>query len=924
MKKTILLLIILFTIHIPLSAQSSGTISGKVNDLATGEPLIGASIQIIGSTLGSSTDIEGHYTIKKLMPGKYKLRASFVSYDALILDSVQVSAGNTTVLNISLRAKSLQLEQVVITGKAAQGYEAALLNQQKKSVSITDGLSAEQMKRTTDANMADALRRIPGVTLTDNKFVNLRGLSERYGGAQLNNATLASTEPEKRSFAFDLIPAALIENTIVSKSYSAENPADFGSGLISLSTADFPEKRMLQLSLGSAFIDGVTSRDIKTYSGGKLDYLGIDDGTRDLPGDFPADMETIIDPAQIFSNAKKLSNKWKTYNQKAPVNQSISIAYGDKFNVFDQDFGAVLSFNYRRNFNSNEITRKELMKETTNGRYNERFSYEGRQYSESVLWGGIANFSYKLQDFHKISLKNSYTVNADDEVADMKGYQNDQSSYRRNVGMRFVSRTLLANQLSGELFVPELNSLQMQYLVSFSESDRSEPDYRRYAYELNPETDTSLYMILGGTATPQLAGRYYSNLYEKSRGVNVNFKLPVAFAKLKMGFSYTDKARNFGSRLLGIISQGNTRESLKRYAIDSIFAEKNFRANSGFSISEYTNGTNRYQAFEYIRAGYLVLETPFQIFTNEFQLSLGLRYESVGTLLSSFRNDNKYIPFTIKKQDMRAFPSANLVYRINEEQNVKVSYSRTVNRPEFRETAPFTYYDFQNQISVTGDTTLGNASISHIDIRYEIFPKPEELFSVSVFYKEIKNAIESIIIAGSNAERSFKNAPLAKNVGFELEFRYKLSSISNLLEGFAFVGNYSRVKSEIKESRIDDNGLKRPFLRALQGQAPYIVNLSLMYNKPEWGSSFAVSYYKTGKRLIETADPNDQRSISDIYEEPRPIIDLVASQILTSMIELKLSVKDMFPVKQEYTMLDYSLRTTARHTQYSLSASFKF
>ncbi|MBI2417573.1 MAG: TonB-dependent receptor [Ignavibacteriales bacterium] len=923
MKNKFLLLLIIVISSFNTHAQNLGSISGKVIDQNTGEILIGASLQLVGTTNGATTDIEGRFTIRKVNPGTYKLKASFVSYDSSILDSVQVNANEVTIIDISLAAKSLQLEQVVITSESVKNFEAALLNQQKKSISINDGLSAEQMKRSTDANMADAMRRIPGVTLSEGKFINLRGLSERYSSAMFNNAALASTEPEKRSFAFDLIPSSLIDNTIVTKSYSAENPADFGSGLISLNTIDFPSKRLFSISFGSSFVDGVTSRNILTYNGGKKDFIGIDDGTRALPADFPTDLEND-DQTQIFIDAKKLSNNWKTISAKAPVNQSYGIAFGDKFMLLDQELGLILSFNYKKNTNSAEVTRKELMKEiNADGRYAERFSFSGTQYSESVLWGGLANLSYKFDDFHKLSLKNSYTVNADDEVVNMIGQQNDQSSYRQNIGLRYISRTLLANQLTGDLYFPEINGAQLQYQLSFSESNRSEPDYRRYAYELDTETNQPLYMILGPEVSPQLAGRYYSDLYEKSKSSSINIKVPVGIVKLKFGFSYTEKKRNFDSRLIGIVSQSQTKESIKKYAIDSIFAEKNFRSTFGFSLEEYNNGTNVYTASELVRAGYIVTETPVSVYGNEFVVSLGMRMESLNSLLSSFLQDHKDIAFNIARDEIKFFPSATIAYRINEKSNFKTSYSRTINRPEFRETAPFTYYDFQNQISTKGDTTVGPASISHVDLRYEIFPRPEELFSVSIFYKEIKNAIEATIIAGSNAMRSFKNAPLAKNVGFEVEGRFKLDHISNMLSDVSVVANYSRIKSEIHESRVDDNGLKKPFLRSLQGQAPYIVNLSLIYHNTEFGSNIALSFYQSGRRIIETADPEDQRSISDIYEEPRPLLDFVASQMFMDLFELKLSIKDILVEDQKLTMLDYTLRRTSKHAQYSLGINFK-
>jgi hypothetical protein len=560
---------------------------------------------------------------------------------------------------------------------------------------------------------------------------------------------------------------------------------------------------------------------------------------------------------------------------------------------------------------------------TADGKYDKRFDFTGTQSTYNVLWGSLLNASYRIDDFNKISLKNSYTVNSDDEVSMMKGWQYDQSSYRRNVGIRYISRKLYTGQLMGESYIPELNGLQVQYQTSYSESNRSEPDYRRYAYELDPDADTTLYMIMSSDVSPQLAGRYFSDLFEKNRMAGLNMKLPMPGFTLKFGGSFVQKNRDFTSRLIGIVSQANTKLSLMRYAIDTIFAEKNFRFNSGFSIKEYNNGTNTYGTTETIRALYTMAEVPFRIGDEEFVSTFGLRMESWNFGLSTFREDRSTVPIRIDRDEVKYFPAASLVYRFSERTNIKATFSKTINRPEFRETAPFSYYDFQNQISTRGDTTVGSASILNYDIRYEMFPRPGELISLSAFYKEIKNAIETVILPGSNAERSFRNSPLARNLGLEFEGRFNLDMLSEYLSNFSITGNYAWIQSEIHETRIDDNGIGKSVSRPLQGQAPYSVNFSVLYANNELGTTMALSYFQNGKKIIETADPNDQRSIADVYEEGRPLVDFVGTQRIGQFVELKLTVKDIFADDQKITLLDNTLRSTSRSTQYGLGISFK-
>lgn len=925
MKNTFYTLFLLVIGFSQVHAQQYAQLRGQIVDKQTGERLIGATVVLQGTAIGAVSDFEGRYKLTGIKPGKYTVKATYVSYEATSITDVSFKESDIIELNIALAQISLQMEQVTVVAQSERSFEAALLNQRRKSLSIHDAIGAEQIKRTTDATVADALRRVPGLTISENKFVVLRGLSERYSTAMLNNAALASTEPDKKSFALDLIPANLIENALVIKSYSLDHPADFGSGLISINTVDFPAKASLNLSYGSSFISGVTGGNVFTYSGGKKDFLGIDDGTRSLPSGFTENIESISqDPVKLFNEAKLLKNSWRTFTKTAPLNQNISLGYGDNFSVFGNELGLLASFSYKTGYSSSSITRRELMKQmTSDGKYSERFNFSGTQSSVSVLWGALLNTSYRIDEFNKISLKNSFTVNSDDEVTSLKGWQYDQSSYRQNTGIRFVSRQLYSGQLSGESYLPELSGLHIQYQASFSESGRQEPDYRRYAYELDPDTDDPLYMIMSADVSPQLAGRYFSNLFEKNKMAGINFKLPLSEATIKFGGSIVGKNRNFASRLIGIVSQPNTKIQLLKYGIDTIFAEKNFRYGSGFSVKEYLNGTNSYGTVETIRALYAMAELPFSIGAMNFVSTFGIRVESWNSGLSTFREDITTLPVRIDRDETGYFPAATLVYRMSEQTNIKASFSRTTNRPEFRETAPFTYYDFQNQISTRGDTSVGSAKISSYDIRYEMFPRPGEIISASIFYKEIVDAIETVILPGSNAERSFRNAPLARNIGVEFENRINLDQISEYLKDFSMTGNYAWIQSEITETRVDDNGTAHTIRRPLQGQAPFTVNISLMYTNPEWGTGLAVSYYENGKKIIETADPNDQRSISDIYEQGRPILDFTGTQRIGSYFEVKFSVKDILARDQKQTLLNETVRSSSKNVQYGVGISVK-
>lgn len=905
-----LLVIILVLFSTFSFAQKYGSISGKVIDLENGELITGANIILENTKLGASSDVEGKYSIKKIPDGTYTITASFVSYSTKKSEPIVVKAGEDLHIDITLSKKTITTDDVLITAQRNNQFETAILNQQKKSIQISDGISLEQIKKSTDVTTADALKRISGVTLFDNKFVYIRGTSERYSNAMLNNSSLASTEPDKKSFAFDLIPSGLIENTIIYKSYSPDNPGDFAGGLIKVNTVDFPEKSSLSFAYSAGYLSETTTKTFKTYSGGKYDMWGIDDGTRSLPDKFPVDLSLLdLRKDSLYASAKMLNNSWSTKDKKAPFNQSFGLSYGDFYDVMEQQFGIVASLTYRINHSASNIIRKEFYADET-----EKFNYSGQTSQRNILWGGILNLSTKIADFHKVSLKNQYTLNSDDEVTSLRGFQYDKSAEQITTALRFVSRSLFSSQLNGESAFPEIYGTKLFWRLAYSESKRDEPDYRRYTYTRTLGTEDPFYISLGPQTTLALGGRYFSVLKEYARTSAFDIQIPISDSKIKFGGLYENKARGFNSRLIGMTTQNFTDFKLYYYGIDSVFDDKNFKS-KGFSIGEYVNGTNNYTVDQEVAAGYLMAEVPFEVFGSELKVIGGFRFENYVQRLNTMDYSNLY-PLIVNQNYHNLLPSVNFIYKLNDKANLRLSYSKTVNRPEFREIAPFTYYDFQTQTSVSGNDSLKSADIQNFDFRVEIFPEIRELFSFSIFYKSLHNAIEKVVTSGGQEDsRTFANSDKAINYGFELELRASMRYISEMLSNFYVSGNYTYVKSEIDEVSSGSGKSKRP----LQGQSPYVINLGLNYDNPEWGTNIALQYNKFGKRIIEVANFYKD----DIMEEGRDVVDIVITQAISSLIELKFSAKDILGQDQEYTLGKNLLRANTKDPSITMGFTLK-
>ncbi|MEG8946102.1 TonB-dependent receptor [Rosettibacter firmus] len=916
----IITLIFILTINFPNYSQSKikGSIGGKIVDASTGEPIIGANIIIVNTNFGAASDIDGNYLISNLEPGTYEILASYISYTKTRIQNVIVKSGEKTIINIALTPEAINVDEVVVTGKLQTSYEAALLNLQKNSVSISDGISAEQIKKSPDATSSDALRRITGVSIIDNKFVFIRGTSERYSDAMLNNSSLSSTEPDKKSFAFDIIPSNLLDNTIIYKTYTPDKPGNFTGGLVNLNTIDFPDKLKFNITLTTSYTNNISLSEFKSYKGGSLDFLGIDDGTRSIPSTIPADLSKgNYSAEQTIQFAKSLPNNWSTINRTAPLNSGFMISLGDGINLFGPRFGFITALTYKNNFNKIHLERSEY---ESSGE--PRFNYAGEQNTYSTLWGGLLNLSYKFSDNHKFSFKNTYSHSSDDEVAELKGAQyTDSGTEQVLTSLRFTSREVYIGQLSAEHFFADLNKLHIQWNLYYSSSNRDEPDYRRVIYARDLGSNNKYAALLGPQVNLKNGGRFYSNLDETTKGFNTDFSIPLNSLKLKFGVSVENKFRDFRSRLIGTIinapGNGFTDFNLLYLPINEIFSPENYRKN-GFSIQEYLNGTNNYKANQKYFASYLMLDHSFNLFERELKIILGARLEnSIQEINSRDISDQKDLFIQLKNVDI--LPSINFIYKITDETNLRLTATQTVNRPELRELAPFAYFDFYTQTSVRGNSNLRRALIRNYDLRLDTYPDVGELLSIGIFYKDIKDAIEQVVVTGSalGSERTFMNADIAKIYGLELEERFSLSHISKFLSGFSINSNLTFIKSSVtvkgSESTIARKG------RPLQGQSPYVVNVGLVYNSQEMGTTISILYNRIGERIIEVATDYED----DIVEKPRDMIDIVINKVITDNIELKFTAKDILSKNKVFMQGNKNARLDSNNSSISFNISYK-
>ncbi|NWF89854.1 MAG: TonB-dependent receptor [Ignavibacteriaceae bacterium] len=886
LKSFNLLLTLILLSHASLFGQGKGSIAGKITDRNNNEALIGTNVLIVGTTFGASTDIDGNFIIKNLESGSYSIKISYISYKTTVIENVMVKTGETTKIDVSLEPATTELDEVVITAEALKNTEYNVLKIQKNSSSIVDGISGEMIKKNNASDGSDVLKRMTGVTISEGKYAFIRGVGDRYNNTMLNGASLPSTDPEKKSFSYDIFPASLVENVITAKTFTPDKPADFSGGLVQINTIEFPNKFTLDLSLNSGYNSNITTKNFHSYNGGSSDFLGVDDGTRNIPdiiGSTRLSRGTYSDQ-ELANIAASFGNNWNITSFKAPANSSFKLTIGDKFDFSNEDvLGFVASVNYSSS--SDFIEKQKNFYDYTG----ERYSYNGTNYLQSIMLGGLINVSFKFNSTNKISFKNVFNQNSDDETLQYLGNYRYAGQYREITSLRFVSRSIRSHQLIGENFFNVLNGLNMNWGLSYSRSDRSEPDGRRYIYAKSLDTpEENLRFLLDQS----ISTRFYSELEDNDYSLNTNFTIKPfenpSSPKFSFGILANRKARVFDARMFGFRNGARgdffAEDSILQLSVDKIFQPENI--NQTFvTITEITKPSDSYDSDQKVYAGYMMFDASL---FEQFRLVTGVRYEYSNQNLASQTITGEGVDVHTFYRDW--LPSVNLTYLFDQQINFRLAYSTTLARPEFREIAPFTYFDFVTNELVKGNPGLKRSLINNYDLRFELFPNPGELLAVSVFYKKFQNPIEQILTASSGNEptRSYTNAIDATNYGVEIEVRKNLNFISHIFQNMSFVGNLTLIKSRIKVENTGSNNFQDND-RPLQGQADYVFNAGLYYDNLPIGFNASLVYNKVGQR-ISAVGVND---LGDIIEKPIDLIDFSISKKLFDNFTVKASVKDL-------------------------------
>lgn len=934
---SVLISLLLLTVFTYAKAQE-GTVSGNIIDAATGEELIGATVQVPETGTGTVTDISGNYQLK-LDPGTYTLVYSYVSYAAQTVEGIEVVAGEVNRIDIALQTDDVQLEEVVVQAAQINNNEVSLLKLQQKSLAVQDGISMGEIRRIGASNSAESMKSVTGASVEGGKYIVMRGLGDRYSLTQVNGIILPSTDPYRNSASLDLIPTSMVENIVTTKTFTPDQPGNFTGGNVNVSTRSIPEQFYVsaKVSLGyntqSSLIDDLVTDPIS----GQYDWLGYDDGSRELPAFVQnpdirdaLNSSLYIDARGSSEDAENVEAR-RLYESSAEafadrpftpaldnsfMNYRFQFAIGNNRTLFGKDFGYNIGLNYSRSYlhyNNRILNIWELPGSLEDDSLNVFLNTSGVQSVDNPALGGLVGLALQLDNRNELSLTYTYNNDVEKSGGDLSGIwpgaiAGPHTFESRNVS--FVQRTLNNIQLQGKHSYGSQNS-QVTWVVSYTASEQDEPDTRVFANDISG----GVYSI--DRAEYDRPFHFFRNLDDRQVSGKVDWEIPLgenANHKFKAGLFANRKERDFeefrfqhennGLRLTDFLSFQEANSDF-----DAYFAPDNLGI-----LGQNTNGTyqlaptflnqtlpsNRYNGTEQVLAAYamgvyqasekLKFIGGARIEKTDFEVRSGSETDSVGII-----------------DELDLLPSINVVYALNEQSNLRLAGSRTLARPNMRELAPFTSFDFIGGFLYKGNPDVNRGTIWNADIRYEIFPRAGELLAISTFYKLFNDPIQQRLSpVASGGQISYVNVDEGYLYGFEIELRKGLDFITPVLQNFKFTTNftYTRSRVDLTPEEFEAFSSVNPEIddfRPFQAQSPYIINANLTYYHPE--SEFEATLYTNvfGRRLVA----NGFQGSPDVYEiygsgdSPTPDLRLTLNKRIFGDFSVGLRVENILDYQIE-------------------------
>jgi TonB-dependent receptor len=908
MKIRLYLFLLATLFCVGFTQAQKGKVAGNLIDGEFIEPLAFGNVLVKGTTTGTTSDFDGKYELE-LDPGTYTIVFSFVGYNTQEIVDVVIKPGEVTTLDVTLETNSL--DTIVLTTSVKRNSESAVLNLQKKSVTLLDGLSAESIKSSGAGNVAAAVKSVPGVSIQGGKYVYVRGLGDRYTKSILNGIDIPGLDPDRNTIQMDLFPTSILDNVIVLKSAAAEYPADFTGGIVNIVTKDFPTKADYSFSLGTSYNPDMHFNDsYLTSSGSDTDFLGYDDGTRNLPINRYQPIPSTSDNRLLLTTlTNRFEKELAAKQEMSGMDFDFGFTLGNQYDIGDNKLGYQTSFSYKNTttFYENRVD-GTYIKDPQNTGENELLAAldsKGSEGINNVILNGMAGVAYKTEKSkYKVNLlhiqNGESTAGYFDQIISQDGTGGALEPLTKNA-ITYTERSITNVLLTGK---HRLNSVEDEKAFNFEW--KLSPTFSKVmdkGHRITPlqQSDSGDSFLSPSASTFPI--QLWRNLLEETWAGKVDFDKAITVfdrpAKIKFGGAYTYKFRDFSIDDYTFNIRGD-QSFIADGNVDNLLAASNIwnrTSDTGtylINIDTF-NPIDAYEGEQHIGANYVSLE--FQI-SEKLKSVVGLRTEFFKTYYTGTRDNNTiFFDRDLILDEFDFFPSANMIYSVSDNTNLRASYSRTTARPSFKEASVSQIFDPITNRLFIGNIDIVPTYINNFDLRYEHFGDSGQMFAVSGFYKGFTDAIEQQFFINAPSQLTVGNLGDASVFGAEFEVRQRLGFIMESLNDLKFNANVSIIKSQLTMSQDEFDGRQASARngetidreRQLQGQAPFLINVGLDYNNDNLGLQTGLFYNVQGKTLEVVGI----REVPDVYTKPFNSLNFTLNKSFgedkSSSIDLKIS-----------------------------------
>lgn len=903
------------------TAGPPGTLQGRIVSQETGQPVAAARVFISGTPLDVVSDADGRFQVP-LSAGSYSISILAGNFSTQTIDGIAIVAGATQEQIIELTPAGVELPEFVVLEPFVEGSLAAFVEEKRSSSAVADILGAEQISRAGDSDAAGALKRVTGLTLVDGKFVYVRGLGERYSSVVLNGAQIPSPDPTRRVVPLDLFPTEILAGILVQKTYSADMPGEFGGGTIQLRTRGVPESRLLRGNLGLGYAQGTTGDDGLRYTGGERDWSGFDDGTRAAPaGLLGPSLPT--EAAALEALGEDLADPgWALQSRQLGPNGSSGFTLGDDFNFADSDWrlGYIGSFRYSHSWDSRSEQRRGFST-LASGQLVPLFEFQRDKTERAIDSGLFLSAGLAIGEQHAVTAT-AFQVRQTVDQAQIDDGLQSSGNIERQFKIEWVENELTTRQLGGEHSLPALGNLALSWQYTDSSAGRVAPNVREYNFSLDEGDDAFYY-------NGQNFIRF-DVLDDGAEQGRLDLRWPwqlgaAATLTLQAGVDRVERQRD--SSIQRYAYRGGRPNGLT--SIDQVLTPDNIfqRGSQGLRLQRSTQATDAYSAAQVLQASYLATDLQW----GDWRGYLGLRQEANDQEVRTQPLFSASAQPVIGRIDaVDRLPAAALTWAYSAAAQLRLGYSETVSRPDFRELSEAPFIDPLLDIRVQGNPNLRPAEIESRDLRWEYYFSPSESLSVAYFEKDFRQPIELVRVPASGELLGIRNADTAQNRGIEIDYYRSFAGMERLgwlpawlsklpWEDLFLGANYARIDSEIDLG--SNRGTQTNAQRPLQGQSPYVVNLSLSYLPVDAGIEASLLYNLSGARISQVGDSG----LPDIYEQPFDQLDFTLSSALPwDGWKAKLRLRNLLDPEAEFTVGDQTSRRYRKGRELAFSVEWRY